>query len=57
MKAFNESNVPKAILKPSLGIGLIQKCLWILHKKSDHKKTEHQALSVFEVVIGCAFRN
>jgi hypothetical protein len=33
MKSLNESYVPKAVLKPSLGINLIQKCLWILRKK------------------------
>ncbi len=33
MKSMNESYVPKAVLKPSLGINLIQKCLWILRKK------------------------
>jgi hypothetical protein len=33
MKSLNESYVPKAVSKPSLGIDSIQKCLWILHKK------------------------
>ncbi len=33
MKLLNESYVPKAVLKPSLGIDSIQKCLWILRKK------------------------
>ncbi len=33
MKSLNESFVPKAVLTPSLGINLIQKCLWILCKK------------------------
>jgi hypothetical protein len=29
MKSWNESYVPKAVLKPSLGIDSIQMCLWI----------------------------
>jgi hypothetical protein len=33
MKSLNESLVPSAVLSPSLGINLIQKCLWILRKK------------------------
>jgi hypothetical protein len=33
MKSLNESLVPKAVLTPSLGIDLIQNCLWILCKK------------------------
>jgi hypothetical protein len=33
MTSLNESYVPKAVLKPSLGINLIQKCLWILRNK------------------------
>ena len=33
IKLLNESYVPKAVLKPSFGINLILKCLWILHKK------------------------
>jgi hypothetical protein len=43
MKSLNESYVPKAVLKPSLGIDLIQKCLWIQCKKFNFKttKTEH----------------
>jgi hypothetical protein len=60
MKSLNESFVPKAVLKPSLGSNLIQKCLWILCKKFNFqttKKTEHQAFSVFEVLIESAFRN
>jgi hypothetical protein len=32
MKSLNESHVPKAVLKLSLEIDLIQKCLWILRK-------------------------
>jgi hypothetical protein len=30
MESLNESNVPKAVSKPSLGNNLIQKCLWVL---------------------------
>jgi hypothetical protein len=33
MKSLNESFVPKAVLTPSLGSNLIQKCLGILCKK------------------------
>jgi hypothetical protein len=33
MKSLNESFVPKAVLTPSLGIDLIQKCRWSLPKK------------------------
>ena len=59
MESLNESNMPKAILKPSLGIDLIQKCLWILCKSSTFRpqKTEYQAFSVFEALIESAFRN
>jgi hypothetical protein len=59
MKSLNESNVPKAILKPVLGIISIQKCLWILRKKFNFQttKTEHRAFSVFEAIIDCSFKN
>ncbi len=40
MKSLNESYVPKAVLKPSLGIDLIQKCLWILCKKFKFQTTK-----------------
>jgi hypothetical protein len=40
MKSSNESFVPKAVLTPSLGINLIQKCLWILHKKFKFQTTK-----------------
>ncbi len=40
MKSLNESYVPKAVLKPSLGIDSIQKCLWILHKKFNFQITK-----------------
>jgi hypothetical protein len=39
-KSLNESFVPKAVLTPSLGIDLIQKCLWILHKKFKFQTTK-----------------
>ncbi len=40
MKSLNESFVPKAVLKPSLGINSIQKCLWILRKKFNFQTTK-----------------
>jgi hypothetical protein len=40
MKSLNESNVPKAILKPNLGIDLIPKCLWILRKEFNFQTTK-----------------
>ncbi len=40
MKSLNESFVPKAVLTPSLEIDLIQKCLWILHKKFKFQTTQ-----------------
>ncbi len=40
MKLLNESFVPKAVLRPSLGINSIQKCLWILHKKFKFQTTK-----------------
>jgi hypothetical protein len=39
MTSLNESYAPKAVLKPSLGIDLIQKCLWISHKKFNIQTT------------------
>jgi hypothetical protein len=39
MKSLNESYIPKAV-KPSLGINLIQKCLWILRKKFKFQTTK-----------------
>ncbi len=41
MKSLNESFVPKTVLTPSLGINLIQKCLWILHKKFKIQTTQN----------------
>jgi hypothetical protein len=54
MKLLNESDVPK-----DLGTYSIQKCLWVLRKKLTlrSQKTEHQVFSVFEALIGRAFRN
>jgi hypothetical protein len=40
MKSLNESSVPKAVLTPSLEINLIQKGLWILHKKFNFQTTK-----------------
>ncbi len=40
MKSLNESLVPKAVLTPSLGINLIQKCLWIPRKKFKFQTTQ-----------------
>ncbi len=41
MKSLNVSFVPKAVLKPSLKIHLIQKCLWILRKKFKFQTTKN----------------
>jgi hypothetical protein len=41
MKSLNESFVSKAVLKPSLEINSIQKCLWILHKKFNFQTTKN----------------
>ncbi len=41
MKSLNESFVPKAVLKPSLEIHSIQKCLWILRKKFKFQTTKN----------------
>jgi hypothetical protein len=40
MKSLNETKVSKAVLKPSLEINLIQKCLWILRKKFNFQITK-----------------
>ncbi len=39
METLNETKVPKAVLKPSLEINSIQKCLWILRKKFKFQTT------------------
>jgi hypothetical protein len=41
MKSLNELLVPRAVLKPSLGMDSIQKCLWILHKKFKFQTTKN----------------
>jgi hypothetical protein len=48
MKSLNESYVPKAVLKPSLGIDSIQKCLWILHKKFNFQTTKKINIKYFQ---------
>jgi hypothetical protein len=40
MESLNESFVPKAVLTPSLGSNLIQKCLWIVRKKFKFQTTQ-----------------
>ncbi len=40
IKSLIEAFVPKAVLTPSLEIDLIQKCLWILHKKFKFQTTK-----------------
>ena len=40
MKSLNESFVPKAVLTPSLGSNLIQKCRWILRQKFKFQTTQ-----------------
>jgi hypothetical protein len=49
VKSLNESFVPKAVLTPSLGIDLIQKCLWIICKKFKFKTTIFLTTSIFSV--------
>jgi hypothetical protein len=41
MKSLNELFVSKAVLKPSLEIDSIQKCLWILRKKFKFQTTQN----------------
>ncbi len=48
MKSLNESHVPKAILKPSLEINSIQKCLWILCKKFKFQTTQKLNIKYFQ---------
>jgi hypothetical protein len=40
MKSLNETFIPRAVLSLSLGISLIQKCLWILRKKFKFQTTK-----------------
>ncbi len=51
VKLLNESYVPKAVLKPSLGINLIQKCLWILHKKFNFQTTNKLNMKHFQCLM------
>jgi hypothetical protein len=48
MKSLNETKVPKAVLTPSLGINLIQKCLWILRKKFKFQTTKKNNYKHFQ---------
>jgi hypothetical protein len=48
MESLNESNVPKAVSTPSLGIDLIQKCLRILHKKFNFQTTKKLNIRYFQ---------
>jgi hypothetical protein len=48
MKPLNESYVPKAVLKPSLEIDLIQNCLGILHKKFKFQTTKKKCIKYFQ---------
>ncbi len=41
IKSLNVSFVPKAVLKPSLEIHSIQKCLWILRKRFKFQTTKN----------------
>ncbi len=48
MKTLNVSCVLKAVLKPSLGINLIQKCLWILRKEFNFQTTKKLNIKHFQ---------
>ncbi len=48
MESLNESYVPTTVLKPSLEINLIQKCLWILHKKFKFQTTKNLNIKYFQ---------
>jgi hypothetical protein len=48
MKSLNETKVSKAVLKPSLEINLIQKCLWILRKKFNFQTTKKYTYKHFQ---------
>jgi hypothetical protein len=47
MKSLDESYVPKAVLKLSLGIDWIQKYLWILQKKYNFQTTTKLNIKYF----------
>jgi hypothetical protein len=49
MKSLNDTFVPWAVLSPSLGIDLIQKCLWILRMKFKFQPTKKLTTSIFSV--------
>jgi hypothetical protein len=52
MKSLSESYVPKAVLKPSLGIDFRSACGFYLRNSTFRpQKTERQAFSVFEALI------
>jgi hypothetical protein len=48
MESLNESNEPKKFLKPSLGIDLIKKCLWILRKRFNFQTTKKLNIKYFQ---------
>jgi hypothetical protein len=48
MESLNESNVPKAVLKPNLEIDLIQKCLWILPRMFIFQTTKKLNIKNFQ---------
>jgi hypothetical protein len=48
MKSLNKSFVPKAVLTPSLGIDLIQKCLRIIRKKFKFQTTQKNNYKHFQ---------
>ncbi len=48
MKSLNESLVLRAVLSPSLGINLIQKCLWILGKMFKFQTTKTKNYKHFQ---------
>ncbi len=47
IKSLNESYIPKAVSKPSLGIDSIQKCLWILRKKFNFQTIQKLNIKFF----------
>ncbi len=48
MKSQNASIMPKAILKPNLGTDSIQKCLWILCKRSTFRPQKKLNIKYFQ---------
>jgi hypothetical protein len=48
MNSLNEEFFPKAVLKPSLRIDWIQKCLWILCKKFKFQTTKKNNYKHFQ---------